>query len=120
MKFSDFLLIEEQDDLSSTQINKYIINILNSIKNDNKDIIVLNALYTTEYKNKNDILKNDKIDGYFVYNKNDPGDNNFYTGSFSYTTKNDDVEVSLETSDPYPSISDVDFFIKNSLKAFKI
>lgn len=121
MKFSDFLLNEDENLTNEDNaINAFLKNILNDVKKEDKNIIVLNSLYTKEYKNKNEILKDNKIDGYFVYNKNDPGDNNFYTGTFNHNTLKNETEVSFETSDPYASINDIDFFIKTKLKAFKI
>ena len=72
MKFSEFLLKEEQiNNDNSDFIKKYSDIILNLIKKDNNDILVVNSLYIKNNKDVSDILKDDLLSGYFIYNSNE-------------------------------------------------
>ena len=59
MKFSEFLLKEEINNGESDFIKKYSDIILNLIKKDNNDILVVNSLYIKNNKDVSDILKDD-------------------------------------------------------------
>ena len=121
MKFSEFLLKEEQiNNDNSDFIKKYSDIILNLIKKDNNDILVVNSLYIKNNKDVSDILKDDLLSGYFIYNSNEQDDNNYYVGHFDFDPTKNNIKIELEVSDPYVTLNDTELYIKNKLKGFKL
>ena len=120
MKFSEFLLKEEQiNNDNSDFIKKYSDIILNLIKKDNNDILVVNSLYIKNNKDVSDILKDDLLSGYFIYNSNEQDDNNYYVGHFDFDPTKNNIKIELEVSDPCVTLNDTELYIKNKLKGFK-
>lgn len=121
MKFSEFLLKEEQiNNGNSDFIKKYSDIILNLIKKDNNDILVVNSLYIKNNKDVSDILKDDLLSGYFIYNSNEQDDNNYYVGHFDFDPTKNNIKIELEVSDPCVTLNDTELYIKNKLKGFKL
>jgi hypothetical protein len=121
MKFSEFLLKEEQiNNDNSDFIKKYSDIILNLIKKDNNDILVVNSLYIKNNKDVSDILKDDLLSGYFIYNSNEQDDNNYYVGHFDFDPTKNNIKIELEVSDPCVTLNDTELYIKNKLKGFKL
>lgn len=121
MKFSEFLLKEEQiNNDNSDFIKKYSDIILNLIKKDNNDILVVNSLYIKNNKDVSDILKDDLLSGYFIYNSNEQDDNNYYVGRFDFDPTKNNIKIELEVSDPCVTLNDTELYIKNKLKGFKL
>ena len=121
MKFSEFLLKEEQiNNDNSDFIKKYSDIILNLIKKDNNDILVVNSLYIKNNKDVSDILKDDLLSGYFIYNRNEQDDNNYYVGHFDFDPTKNNIKIELEVSDPCVTLNDTELYIKNKLKGFKL
>ena len=121
MKFSEFLLKEEQiNNDNSDFIKKYSDIILNLIKKDNNDILVVNTLYIKKNKDVSDILKDDLLSGYFIYNSNEQDDNNYYVGHFDFDPTKNNIKIELEVSDPCVTLNDTELYIKNKLKGFKL
>lgn len=120
MKFSEFLLKEEINNGESGFIKKYSDIILNLIKKDNNDILVVNSLYIKNNKDVSDILKDDLLSGYFIYNSNEQDDNNYYVGHFDFDPTKNNIKIELEVSDPCVTLNDIELYIKNKLKGFKL
>ena len=121
MKFSEFLLKEEQiNNDNSDFIKKYSDIILNLIKKDNNDILIVNSLYIKNNKDVSDILKDDLLSGYFIYNSNEQDDNNYYVGHFDFDPTKNNIKIELEVSDPCVTLNDTELYIKNKLKGFKL
>lgn len=120
MKFSEFLLKEEINNGESDFIKKYSDIILNLIKKDNNDILVVNSLYIKNNKDVSDILKDDLLSGYFIYNSNEQDDNNYYVGHFDFDPTKNNIKIELEVSDPCVTLNETELYIKNKLKGFKL
>ena len=121
MKFSEFLLKEEQiNNDNSDFIKKYSDIILNLIKKDNNDILIVNSLYIKNNKDVSDILKDDLLSGYFIYNSNEQDDNNYYVGHFDFDPTKNNIKIELEVSDPCVTLNETELYIKNKLKGFKL
>lgn len=119
MKFSEFLLKEEQiNNDNSDFIKKYSDIILNLIKKDNNDILIVNSLYIKNNKDVSDILKDDLLSGYFIYNSNEQDDNNYYVGHFDFDPTKNNIKIELEVSDQCVILIDTDLYINNKLEGF--